>query len=115
MTQIAPITFATRFRGFLPVVVDVETGGFNSHTDALLEIAAVFLEMRSDGTLARGETLRYHVVPFPGAKLAESVAWHQFRGQDLGLAWIRRQLKLTAAELAPPTPLPRAPYGGAAP
>ncbi len=56
MTQLAPITFATRFRGFLPVVIDVETGGFNSQTDALLEIAAVFLEMRSDGTLARGET-----------------------------------------------------------
>ncbi|HEY3654140.1 MAG TPA: ribonuclease T [Steroidobacteraceae bacterium] len=69
MTQIAPITFATRFRGFLPVVVDVETGGFNSTTDALLEIAAVFLEMRSDGTLARGETFRYHVVPFPGSNM----------------------------------------------
>ncbi len=69
MTQIAPITFATRFRGFLPVVIDVETGGFNSQTDALLEIAAVFLEMRSDGTLTRGETVRYHVVPFPGANM----------------------------------------------
>lgn len=69
MSQIPPITFATRFRGFLPVVVDVETGGFNSQTDALLEIAAVFLEMRSDGSLARGETIRYHVVPFPGANL----------------------------------------------
>jgi ribonuclease T len=69
MTQIAPITFATRFRGFLPVVVDVETGGFNSQTDALLEIAAVFLELRSDGTLARGETFRYHVTPFPGSNM----------------------------------------------
>jgi ribonuclease T len=69
MMQIPPITFATRFRGFLPVVVDVETGGFNHQTDALLEIAAVLLEMRSDGTLARGETFRYHVVPFPGANL----------------------------------------------
>jgi ribonuclease T len=69
MTQIPPITMATRFRGFLPVVVDVETGGFNAQTDALLEIAAVFLEMRSDGTLARGETFRYHVKPFPGANL----------------------------------------------
>ena len=69
MPQIAPITFATRFRGFLPVVIDVETGGFNSQTDALLEIAAVFLEMRSDGTLARGETIRYHVIPFPGANM----------------------------------------------
>ena len=69
MSQLPPITFATRFRGFLPVVIDVETGGFNSQTDALLEIAAVFLEMRSDGTLARGETVRYHVVPFPGSNL----------------------------------------------
>ena len=30
-----------RFRGFLPVVVDVETGGFDSQRNALLEIAAV--------------------------------------------------------------------------
>jgi ribonuclease T len=35
-----------RFRGFLPVVVDVETGGFNPRTDALLEIAAVLIELR---------------------------------------------------------------------
>jgi ribonuclease T len=69
MSQLPPITFATRFRGFLPVVIDVETGGFNSQTDALLEIAAVFLEMRSDGTLARGETHRYHVIPFPGGNM----------------------------------------------
>src|SRR5258707_4085437 len=69
MSQIPPITLATRFRGFLPVVIDVETGGFNSQTDALLEIAAVLLEMRSDGTLARGETHRYHVIPFPGANM----------------------------------------------
>jgi LysR family nod box-dependent transcriptional activator len=64
---------------------------------------------------ARYLPLKVLALPFPGAKLAESVAWHQFRGQDLGLAWIRRQLKLTAAELAPPTPIPRDPYGGAAP
>ncbi len=69
MTQLPPITFATRFRGFLPVVIDVETGGFNSQTDALLEIAAVLIEMRSDGTLTRGETHRYHVAPFPGANM----------------------------------------------
>lgn len=69
MTQLQPITFATRFRGFLPVVIDLETGGFNSKTDALLEIAAVLIEMRSDGSVARGETLRYHVTPFPGSNL----------------------------------------------
>ena len=69
MTALPPITFATRFRGFLPVVMDLETGGFNSKTDALLEIAAVLIEMRSDGTLTRGETHRYHVIPFPGSNL----------------------------------------------
>ncbi len=69
MTQPDPITLATRFRGFLPVVIDVETGGFNSQTDALLEIAAVLVEMRGDGSLARGETVRYHVAPFAGANL----------------------------------------------
>ena len=41
MTPLPPITFATRFRGFLPVVIDLETGGFNSKTDALLEMAVV--------------------------------------------------------------------------
>jgi len=60
---------ANRFRGFLPVVVDVETGGFNSKTDALLEIAAVLLEMDDEGLLSRSETIRYHVKPFEGANL----------------------------------------------
>lgn len=60
---------ADRFRGFLPVVVDVETGGFNSRTDALLEIAAVLLSMDDEGLLHREETIRYHVKPFEGANL----------------------------------------------
>lgn len=60
---------AQRFRGFLPVVVDVETGGFNPRTDALLEIAAVLIELRSDGSFVPGETWRYHVKPFEGANL----------------------------------------------
>ncbi|HAV68246.1 MAG TPA: ribonuclease T, partial [Alcanivorax sp.] len=38
-------SLALRFRGFLPVVVDVETGGFDARNDALLEIAAVLLDM----------------------------------------------------------------------
>ncbi len=58
-----------RFRGFLPVVIDCETGGFISATDGLLEIAAVILHLDPDGMLQRGETLRYHVQPFPGARL----------------------------------------------
>jgi len=60
---------ADRFRGFLPVVVDVETGGFNASTDALLEIAAVLLKFDGDGKLRRDETFRYHVKPFEGANM----------------------------------------------
>ena len=63
---------ADRFRGFLPVVVDVETGGFNSKTDALLEIAAVLLEIDDGGKIVRGETIRYHVKPFEGANIEEA-------------------------------------------
>jgi ribonuclease T len=60
---------AERFRGFLPVVVDVETGGFNSKTDALLEIAAVLVDFGDGGILTRGETIRFHVKPFEGANM----------------------------------------------
>lgn len=63
---------ADRFRGFLPVVVDVETGGFNCRTDALLEIAAVLLDIDEEGLLSRTETIRYHVKPFDGANLEEA-------------------------------------------
>lgn len=63
------IRMADRFRGFLPIVVDVETGGFNSKTDALLEIATVLLDINAEGLLSRGETIRYHVKPFEGANL----------------------------------------------
>ena len=60
---------ATRFRGFLPVVVDVETGGFNAQTDALLEVAAVLLEVDTEGFWRPSETHACHVEPFPGANL----------------------------------------------
>ncbi|MEP7186524.1 MAG: ribonuclease T [Rhodanobacter sp.] len=60
---------AERFRGFLPVVVDVETGGFSSEHDALLEIAAVPLSMDSEGWLRLLPTVSTHVEPFPGANL----------------------------------------------
>jgi ribonuclease T len=75
-----------RFRGFLPVVVDVETGGFNSSTDALLEIAAVLLSLDGSGRLLRGATIREHVRPFEGSRMdPASLAvngidpWHPLR------------------------------------
>ncbi len=58
-----------RFRGFLPVVVDVETGGFNEQTDALLQVAAVLIDMDQNGQLVCGETHSCHVNPFEGANL----------------------------------------------
>jgi ribonuclease T len=64
-----PLGIADRFRGFLPVAVDVETGGFNSGTDALLEIAAVVIEMTPFGELKPGANFRYHVQPFHGSRI----------------------------------------------
>ena len=60
---------ARRFRGYLPVVIDVETGGFQPATDALLEIAAVLIDMDEEGRLIRGATHHFHVQPFSGARL----------------------------------------------
>ena len=71
---------AQRFRGFLPVVVDVETGGFNARTDALLEIAMVTLRMDEDGYLHPDETLSANIHPFDGANLEQEAL--DFTGID---------------------------------
>jgi ribonuclease T len=60
---------ADRFRGYLPVVVDVETGGFDAQRHALLEIAAVPIVFDAGGWLAPGATVTTHVEPFPGGEL----------------------------------------------
>lgn len=60
-------TLNQRFRGYFPVVIDVETGGFNANTDALLEIAAVTMKMDEQGILSPDKTLHFHVKPFEGA------------------------------------------------
>ena len=60
---------ATRFRGFMPVIIDVETGGFNCATDALLEIAAVFVRFNAAGDLEPSGQHRYIVKPFEGSRL----------------------------------------------
>ncbi len=82
----SPCTLSERFRGFMPIVVDVETGGFNAKKDALLEVAAVTLSMDSSGQIFREETYHCHVEPFKGANLdAEALAftgidpYHPFR------------------------------------
>lgn len=72
---------ARRFRGFLPVIIDVETGGFNAATDALLEIAAVTLQMDDDGLLQQKRTLEFAVDPFENANVEQAAL--DFTGIDL--------------------------------
>ena len=67
-----PNALVNRFRGYYPVVIDVETGGFNAKTDGLLEIAAITLKMDKDGWLSMDETLHFHIEPFEGANLEPS-------------------------------------------
>ncbi len=77
----ASTPFSERFRGFMPVIIDVETGGFNSRTDALLEIAAVTLNMSEDGILMIDRTHAFHLDPFEGANIEQSAL--DFTGIDL--------------------------------
>lgn len=72
---------ADRFRGFLPVVVDLETGGFDPKTNALLEVAACIVRMDDFGRLKVAETVDVKVAPFPGAKLDPSSL--EFNGIDM--------------------------------
>jgi ribonuclease T len=81
------LKYAERFRGFLPVVVDIETGGFDSEKDALLEIAAVIIRMDERGLLHPDPVVSTHVVPFPGANIEQKSLeitgidpTHPFRG-----------------------------------
>ncbi|AKG07386.1 ribonuclease T [Moraxella bovoculi] len=69
MTSDKPTILKERFRGFMPVVVDVETAGFNAQTDALLEIACIPIVMDEQGQLIQGEPLNAHIEPFIGANL----------------------------------------------
>ena len=75
-----------RFRGYLPVVIDIETSGFDPLRNALLEIAAVIPEMDENSRLSIQEIHSAHVMPFPGARLDESALafnkidpYHPFR------------------------------------
>lgn len=86
---------AQRFRSYLPVVVDLETGGFNAQRDALLEIAAVTLTMDADGNLLPDATYAYHVHPFEGANVEQSAL--DFTGINLDDP-LRRQVALSESE-----------------
>jgi ribonuclease T len=72
---------AQRFRGYFPVVIDVETAGFNAQTDALLEIAATTLLLdENSGQFSLDETIHFNVNPFEGANLEPAAL--EFTGID---------------------------------
>ncbi|MFT6914479.1 MAG: ribonuclease T [Motiliproteus sp.] len=80
--RLSPIAqlMSERFRGYLPVVIDVETAGFNPLTDALLEVAAVILTMDDDGQLIPDQSIDCNVAPFEGANLEKAAL--EFTGID---------------------------------
>ncbi|MCW4153393.1 ribonuclease T [Halomonas sp. 18H] len=86
---------AQRFRSYLPVVVDLETGGFNAQGDAILEIAAVTLTMDPEGNLMPDTTSAYHVTPFEGANVEQSAL--DFTGIRLDDP-LRQQVAVSEAE-----------------
>lgn len=71
---------AARFRGYLPVVVDIECGGFNAKTDAILEISAVILTFDDKGDLEVEQTFFQRVIPFKGANIEDAAL--KFTGID---------------------------------
>lgn len=82
----AQTPLSRRFRGLLPIVIDVETSGLNAATDAMLEIAAVIVDLNGDGKLIRKETHAFHVEPFQGARIDQEALeitgidpWHPLR------------------------------------
>jgi ribonuclease T len=74
------IPLEKRFRGYLPVVIDIETAGFNPKKNALLEIAAIIVELDGSSNLAITERYSTHVVPFKNSELDESAL--KFNGID---------------------------------
>lgn len=73
-------TMNNRFRSYLPVIVDLETAGFNAATDALLEMAVVIPAMNEEGQLFIQSTHREHIIPFEGANLDPAAL--KFNGID---------------------------------
>jgi ribonuclease T len=76
-----------RFDGYLPVVVDVETSGVDSVKNALLEVAAAYVDYDAEGKLVvQEETYTTHVNPFEGARIDDEALkinnidpYHPFR------------------------------------
>lgn len=99
-----------RFRGFLPVIIDVETAGFNADKDALLEVAAVIPGFDENKRWKPLQTHACHIIPFEGANLdAAALAfngidpYHPFRlavSEKEGLTTIFQAVRSAMKEAA---------------
>lgn len=76
----AHLKLKQRFRGYYPVVIDVETAGFSAQNNALLEIAATMIEMDDNGVLFCGETIQFNIEPFEDSILEPAAL--EFNGID---------------------------------
>lgn len=61
-----------RIRGYLPVVVDIETSGFNEKNNALLEICAIIIDLDEKGNYCQKSLHHFHIKPFDGAIIEAS-------------------------------------------
>jgi ribonuclease T len=69
-----------RFRGYLPVIVDIETAGFDAKKNPILEIAAVIVEYDEQENLVVTENYSANVIPFENSVLDPSAL--KFTGID---------------------------------
>jgi len=105
---------SSRFRGFLPVVVDVETGGFDHKKNALLEISALILEFDDNGELGIKESVSCHIKPYEGLTMEPAsmevngidpynpfrMAKTEFEALTLVFQTIRKEIKKTGCTRA---------------
>ncbi|MCK5121443.1 MAG: ribonuclease T [Methylococcales bacterium] len=78
--EISAHPLGNRFRGYLPVIIDIETAGFNAKKNPLLEIAAVIVEPDENGLLQLTETHACNINPFEGSELDDAAL--KFTGID---------------------------------
>ena len=78
--QTSHTPLGNRFRGYLPVIVDIETAGFSAKKNPLLEIAAVIVEPDADGCLHITEKYQSNIIPFKNSELDPAAL--KFNGID---------------------------------
>ena len=78
--EISHYPLGNRFRGYLPVIVDIETAGFNAKKNPLLEIAAVIVEQDAEGWLSITEKHHCNIIPFKNSELDDAAL--KFTGID---------------------------------